>query len=183
MNVTTHCFTDASDSFYNLNEDSTSSSQNNDSSICGYANYHNNNNVVGNEMGNNRLITGGSSNMTGLSSCDGTGHSVQMQRFENSFHIQYEHQPVANVKANRGKYDDLVVDNGYRKSYGLYDENQTFLNNGSEQALTVLTEKLHQQSNGSDLLYQQQFMEPCFNYPSNDVDSNVTYKIALDSGQ
>lgn len=178
VSVSAHGFNEASDSFYNSNEDSTSSSQNNDSSICGYANYHNNNNVVVNEMGNNRI--GGTSDLTSLSSCN--GNTVQMQHYENSFHIQYEHQAVVNFKTNRGKYDDVVVNDGYRKTYDLYDENQTFLGTGSE----VAAEKIHQQLNGSDLSlgYQhQQFMEPCFSYGSNDIDSNVTYKIALDSGQ
>lgn len=182
INTSSHCFNDASDSFYNLNEDSTSSSQNNDSTICGYSSYHvgHNNNVIG----NSRVDIGNSSDISALNNCDVIGHTEQMQRFENSFHIQYEHQPV-NFKTHRGKYDEMVVDNGYRKSYGLYDENQTFMNNSSEQGLTVMNEKVNQPSDASDLslTYQQQFLEPCFNYASSDIDSNVTYKIALDSGQ
>lgn len=184
INVTSHCFNDVSDSFYNLNEDSTSSSQNNDSSICGYPTYHigNNNNVIGNSRGD----VGNSSEILGLNNCDGTGNgsTVQMQRFENSFHIQYDHQPL-NFKSHKGKYDEMVVDNCYRKSYGMYDDHQGFINNSSEHALTVLNEKINQQSTVSDLslTYQQQFLEPGFNYATNDIDSNVTYKISLDSGQ
>lgn len=178
INTTTHCFNDASESFYTLNEDSTSSSQNNETSICGYSSYHtgNNNSLVG----NNNSIDTQTSNFSG---CDGIGHMIEIPRYENSLHIQYDHQTV-NYKANRGKYEEMVVDSGYRKSFEFYDENQTYMHNGSEQVVAMMNEKLNQQANGSDMsltYHQQQFMEPCFNYASNDIDS--TYKIALDSGQ
>lgn len=182
INTSIHGFNGVSDSFYNLNEDSTSSSQNNDNSICSYPNYHmsNNNNVIG----SNRDDPGNSLEILGLNNCDGTGneHTVEMPRLENNFHIQYEHQSL-NFKTQRG--NDMVVDNCYRKSFGLYDENQTFMSSSNEQALTVLNEKINQQTNTSDLslCYQQQFLEPTFNYPSNNIDSNMTYKISLDSGQ
>lgn len=182
INPTSHCFNDGTDSFYNLNEDSTSSSQNNDTNICAYSSYHlgnNNNNVTGSSSS---VAVGHSSEISGLNNCDGIGHMAPMPRFENSFQIQYENQSV-NFKAHRANYDEMVVDNGYRKAYeGLYDEHQTFMNqSGSEHAM--MNDKTNLQSNLSSN-YQQQFMEPCFNYASNDViDSNVSYKIALDSGQ
>lgn len=181
MNSTSHCFNDVTDSFYNLNEDSTSSSQNNDSTI-GYSSYHigHNNNVVGNI--NSTVDLRSASEIAGFNNCD--GHTAETHQFENSFHIQYEQQAIS-FKTHRLKYDEMVVDNGYRKPYALYDNNQTFMNDSSEQTVTVMNEKINQHSDISDLslTYQQQYMEPCFNYVSNDMDSNVTYKIALDSGQ
>lgn len=175
----TQCFNDMTDSFYNLNEDSTSSSQNNDSSVCGYPTHIvNNNNIIGSgaRVDNSNISTGLS---IFNSSCDAIGH---VSRMDNSLHIQYEH-PV--VKSNREKYGEMVVDNEFRKSFEFYqDDYQTFTSNSEH----TLTDKLSVQSNGPDLsltslTYQQQFMEPCFDYASNEIDSNVTYKMALDSGQ
>ncbi|KAJ6621273.1 Transcription factor glial cells missing [Pseudolycoriella hygida] len=172
INASSHCFNDASDSFYNLNEDSTSSSQNNDGISCSYSTYRlgHNNNLVG----DNRVDLGNTSHISGLDDID---HIIETPRYENSLHIQYEHQSI-HFKTHRAKYDEMIADNGYQKSYDPYDENETFFHNKIESTVTTMNEK-----NNIQATYQQQFVEPCYNYNSNQIDSNVNYKIALDSGQ